>query len=158
MNTKETSINKMCSFYASEFHLEMIMLPYINRKIKEGANIIIMTEKSLKETMEIVVAKVQLPKENKKKILEIDWNANDCAKLKLINEINGQNETIIFVIGNENYINNVNKNLGQRIKTNRATVVNCYNLKDIENKFEKILSEHSKILNTLEEKEIMKNY
>ena len=27
---------RLCSFYVSEFHLEMILLPYINEKIKKG--------------------------------------------------------------------------------------------------------------------------
>ena len=33
MITKEDKIQKSCCFYASDYHLEMIILPYINKKI-----------------------------------------------------------------------------------------------------------------------------
>ena len=35
MVTKENKLEKTCSFYVSEYHLEMILVPYINKKIEE---------------------------------------------------------------------------------------------------------------------------
>ena len=35
MITKELETNKMCLFCASEYHLEMILLPYIKERINE---------------------------------------------------------------------------------------------------------------------------
>ena len=47
MITKENKIQKSCCFYASDYHLEMIILPYINKKIDEKAQVTIITEKNL---------------------------------------------------------------------------------------------------------------
>ena len=44
MFTKENNYEKICSFYASDYHLEMIMIPYINRKIEEQVDIEIIKE------------------------------------------------------------------------------------------------------------------
>ena len=49
-------IEKRCCFYVSEFHLEMILIPYINEKIEE--DITILTEKNLKQTLEILITKI----------------------------------------------------------------------------------------------------
>ena len=32
----ENKIEKLCCFYVSDFHLEMILLPYINKTIEEN--------------------------------------------------------------------------------------------------------------------------
>ena len=46
-NTKE----KICAFYASDYHFEMISLPYINKKMENKEDIIILTENNLEETL-----------------------------------------------------------------------------------------------------------
>ena len=38
-NTKE----KICAFYASDYHFEMISLPYINKRIENKDEIVILT-------------------------------------------------------------------------------------------------------------------
>ena len=68
----ENKIEKLCCFYVSDFHLEMILLPYINKKLDE--NIIIKTEKDLRDTVETLVSKMNLNEENKDKILKLEWN------------------------------------------------------------------------------------
>ena len=54
----ENKIEKLCCFYVSDFHLEMILLPYINKRLDE--NIIIKTEKDLRDTVETLVSKMNL--------------------------------------------------------------------------------------------------
>ena len=44
MVVKDKNIEKMYSSYVSEFHLEMILIPFINGKIEKKENIIIETE------------------------------------------------------------------------------------------------------------------
>ena len=68
----ENKIEKLCCFYVSDFHLEMILLPYINNKLDE--NIIIKTERDLRDTVETLVSKMNLHEENKEKILNLGWN------------------------------------------------------------------------------------
>lgn len=67
-------IEKSCSFYVSDFHLEMMLLPYINKKIDSKENVEILTEKNLEETLKILVSKTNLKEENKEKILNLGWN------------------------------------------------------------------------------------
>ena len=46
MVTKECNSEKKCCLYASDYHLEMILLPYIENKIDES-NFVIITQKNL---------------------------------------------------------------------------------------------------------------
>ena len=72
MVVENNKIEKICCFYVSDFHLEMILVPYINAHINE--NIVIITENDFNETVGILVSKMNLKKENKEKILNLGWN------------------------------------------------------------------------------------
>lgn len=155
MITKENKISKICSFYASDFHLEMIMLPYINKKIDEEADIVIMTERNLEETMEIVVSRINLPEKRKQEILNINWENNDCKKIKNIRNTNKEKEIVVFIVGDKNYIKNIHTNIDNVIKDyNNAKIIDCYALAEVQEEMVDIVAEHSKVLNTIEEKNI----
>ena len=51
MIVNSSKIEKMCSFYVSDFHLEMILVPYISEKIENKEDIKIITEKNLQDTI-----------------------------------------------------------------------------------------------------------
>ena len=85
MITKENKTEKICSFYASDYHLEMILIPYINRKLNEQANLKIITERDLSGTVQEVISKINLPKERKREMLNLDWNTKK-EKEKKINQ------------------------------------------------------------------------
>ena len=59
----------MCAFYASDYHFEMMILPYLDKKIEENNNIVIFTENNLKDTINVLVSKTNLKEEKKEKIL-----------------------------------------------------------------------------------------
>lgn len=152
MFTKEKKFEKICSFYASDYHLEMIMIPYINKKIEEQANVEIITEKNLTKTATEVISKINIPEKRKKEIMKIDWSNKNIEKLRK-NEKN--KEKVIFVVGKKNYIESINKELnGLYEDTSKLKVVNCYSLEDAQNNMPQIVANHSKVLNTVEEKEI----
>lgn len=152
MVTKEKKIEKICSFYASEYHLEMIMIPYINKKIDEQVNVEIITEKELSETAKEVIARINIPEKRKKEILKIDWNNNKIEKARKNEK---KREKVIFVIGKQNYIKKINKELNKILEKNiKLKVVNCYSLEDIQNNMTEIVGNYTKVLNTTEEKEI----
>ena len=67
MVVQNERMEKACCFYVCEFHLDMILVPYIIEKINEGINIL--TEKSLKNTLEILLSKINIAEENKNKIM-----------------------------------------------------------------------------------------
>ena len=45
---------KTCAFYASDYHFEMISLPFIEKNIEENKEIIILTENNLEDTIKTV--------------------------------------------------------------------------------------------------------
>lgn len=154
MITKENRENKICSFYASDYHLEMIMLPYINKKLEKGANIIILTERDLTETVRTVISKMNMPKQRKDEILKLDWSINNCKKIKQIKNMNKEKESIIFIIGRINYIKDINSNIQEIVRIGHCTIVDCYSILEVKQNMVQIVETHSKILNTTEEKNL----
>ena len=43
----KTNDKKVCSFFVSDYHFEMITLPYIEKEIENNKKIIILTDKDL---------------------------------------------------------------------------------------------------------------
>ena len=43
MNKEQETKEKICAFYASDYHFEMISLPYINKQIEENKQVIVLT-------------------------------------------------------------------------------------------------------------------
>lgn len=144
MENKENS----CVFFASDYHLEMIMLPYINKKFNENKKIYVFTENNLEQTINTLIEKVNLDNNIKSKVLDINWKDEDENKYK---KIINDNNAVVFIKGNENYINKTNKNLNQLKEKNNLEIIDCYNLEEIGNKMPEILTEHSNIITTKSE-------
>ena len=82
MMRKNKRKEKICLFFASDYHFEMMSLPYINENLKKNKNVIIMTENNLDNTVNKVLENVNLAKEDKERITKIDWKNNDLDKFK----------------------------------------------------------------------------
>ena len=151
-------MNKVCAFYASDYHFEMISLPYISEKLEKNNEIVILTENNLEETVKKLLSKINLKEEKKQDILNIDWKNDNKEKFQKIQKIkNKDKETIIFVKGKEKYINDINKNIKEIIPTNsEIKIIDCYNIEEIGKNLDKITVKYNKILNTTGEKEIEK--
>ena len=141
---------KSCAFYASDYHFEMISLPYISRSMDENKEIIILTENNLKDTVNTLITKMNLNEEKRKKILSLDWNNNDLKKFKEISKKSKENsDMIIFIKGKQNYIQNINKNIEKWVSTNKhVKIIDCYEFFEIENKIDTIAKEYGKVLGT----------
>lgn len=140
--TKESS----CAFYASDYHFEMIILPYINKKLQEDKNIYVFTQNNLEQTINILVEKVNLKNNVKENILNINWKNEDNNKYdKLIKD---NKEKIVFIKGNEEYIEKINNNLNQIKKDKKIEIVDCYNVEEVQNKIENISKKYKNILVT----------
>ena len=140
------SKEKSCAFYASDYHFEMIILPYINKKLQEDKNIYVFTQNNLEETINVLVEKVNLKNEVKENILNINWKDEDNNKYdKLIKD---NKEKIVFIKGNEEYIEKINNNLKQIEENNKIEIIDCYNVEEVENKMMNISKKYKKILVT----------
>lgn len=125
---------KTCCFYVSDFHLEMILVPYINEKIDE--DITILTEKKLSETLKILISKMNLKEENKQKILKLGWDGEEEIK---------ENSNII-IIGSKEFIKNKNQELENK---NVLSVLDCYDFEEEKDDMENIVKQYQNILNTI---------
>lgn len=146
IKTKE----KTCIFYASDYHFEMISIPYIIKNIDSNKEIIILTENNLEATVNKLVKKMNLEENKKKKILKLNWKNEDLIKFKEINKKSKEKrEIIIFIKGKQNYIKNVNKNIEKWISgNNNIKTVDCYEFFEVEKEMEELAKSYDKILGT----------
>lgn len=125
---------RICCFYVSEFHLEMILVPYINEKINEDITII--TQKKLRETLETLISKINLKEENKEKILKLGWNGEQDIK----------DNSNVIIIGTKEFIKDKNKELEGK---NILSVLDCYEFEKEKDDIENIVKQYKNSLNTL---------
>ena len=146
MVTKECNSEKKCCLYASDYHLEMILLPYIENKIDES-NFVIITQKDLSKTIEILLNRVNLKNERKNKILNLDWTNNDIEKIEFINKSKDKKINII-INGNYEYVQKINNTLNL-IKNHNLEIVDCYYIGDEKVKIEEIKKNYKEFINTI---------
>ena len=150
MNKNQKTKEKTCAFYASDYHFEMISLPYINKKLDESKEVIVLTENNLKETIKTLVSKINLNEDKKVDILKIDWENNDLNKFKKINEdIKSKKDMVIFVKGKENYIKNINENIEKWTeKSKNVEIIDCYDMEEISQEMDNIMDQYKFTLKT----------
>ena len=146
-------IQKSCCFYASDWHLTVMLLPYINNKVQENCSIYMKCENNIEEKMNILLNKLTL--KNKKNIMNINWG-------NLVAEDNiDDNEKIYIVSGSDKYIKNINNLIEQCYdkKNYNIKIINCYEVRDNED-LGKIISEngYTQIINTKGECDIKKQF
>lgn len=155
--SRETK-EKVCTFFVSDYHFEMVSLPYINKKLEENEEIIILTENNLEDTIQVLLSRMNFKEERKNKILSINWKNDDFAKFKEIKRnVEKQNEFTIFIKGKENYIHNINENIKKWIEENsKIKVIDCYDMEEVGSNMDTVMASYKSILSTSGEKEIEK--
>lgn len=158
MNKNKDTKEKVCAFYASDYHFEMISLPYIEKKIENNHEVIILTQNNLEETMKTVLNRTNLKEEKKERILKLDWKNNDTNKFETIqSKMNEEKNIIIFIKGNENYIHHTNRNISQWIsEQNKVKIIDCYNIEEVGENLGEVMEQYHKVLRVTGEKEIEK--
>ncbi len=125
---------KTCCFYVSEFHLEMLIVPYIREKINQ--KIYIISEKNLRKTIEILISRLNINEEEKEKILQLNWDGE---------EKNEENCNVI-IIGSKKFIEEKNAEIE---KMNILSVLDCYDFEQEKDNMDDIIKQYKKKLNTL---------
>ena len=151
-----TKVSKVCSFYASDWHLITMLLPHVNKMINEGTKITTILEQDSSNKTQILLSKLRL--KNERQISRIKWNKteNIKSKGKEIFENSMENNIEIIVCGSKEYMNTVNKEIEDYVKNNNEInnfikIINCYNIEEINVK--EILQQHDSVLNTAGEKQ-----
>ena len=96
-------IQKLCCFYASDWHLTVMLLPYISKKINEDSSIYMKCENDIKQKLEILLNKLSV--KNEKRIMSMSWN-------NTVNEDETDSKEKIYIIsGSEEFIENKNQEI-----------------------------------------------
>ena len=148
MKNKETK-EKVCCFFASDYHFEMIALPYINTNMDNKKNVKIFSQNDLEKTVNTLVSKINLKDDRKEDILNLDWSKKDnLDSVETIDE-----NSVVFIKGEEDYINRVNQKLKENNLDN-IKVINCYEIDEVKDHVDNIMEKYDRILNTEGEKQI----
>ena len=144
MITKEHSGIKSCCFYASEFHLEMILLPYIKQRM-DKINFVILTQKNLKDTVEILLERTNLDKKDKEKIISLDWTDNYLEKvLEMKSYLNRNKKLTVFINGDQDY----NKYIKDAIDGYKnINIIDCFDISKIDKNIKSVAENYDSILN-----------
>lgn len=142
MIANQKKIENKCCFYVSDFHLEMTILPYINEKIKENKDIVIVTQNKLEESIKILISRMNL--KNKEQIIELDWNNSEIDKIK------GRKNIVIINNGTKKFIEDTNQKMEEIVDNEIAEIINCYSFNEIKDEIVEIREKHTEVLNNLQ--------
>lgn len=141
--------NKKCLFFASDYHFEMICLPYVIKKIKENKAVTILTENNLCNSVNKILENISC-KLNKNvelcsvidKVKIIDWKNDNDGK---INDLENNKDGMVFIKGSTKFIENVSK----KIKNiSNIEVINCFDLSEIGNDVSNVAKNYQSVLVT----------
>ena len=144
MNSLNSNVKKICSFYVNDWHLTVMLLPYIKQEVENQKRIITFMEQNLEDNVTILLSKLNLQEDIKKQIKAIKWNTNTNLKYT-------EGETTILVSGKKDYIEKVNKSLEKYEKNNKKQtikIINCYEVSNFNKNIKEVLDSHDAILNT----------
>lgn len=147
--------NKICSFNVNEYHLTTILMPYIYEAINEGKNIITFFEKDLRDVSKKVLNTNSIFWKNKEVFDSIEWKKLQIDKISEKFKFAEEND-IVIVAGKEEFIEKINR-LVLNFHTN-FTLVNCFEINELNKNLEEQVKRYSKILNTKGLKEIKEVY
>lgn len=140
MVLEEKKVKNICNFYVSEYHLEIMLLPYISKKIDNEENITIITEIDLESTLNVVIERINLDKDKKEKIKKIGWNIQNIENIIP--------NTNVILIGSKKFINEKVFELKER-QIENLEIIACYNYNEVKNDMKEIVSKYDGMLNTL---------
>ena len=140
MVLEEKKVKNICNFYVSEYHLEIMLLPYISKKIDNEENITIITEMDLESTLNVVIERINLDKDKKEKIKKIGWNIQNIENIIP--------NTNVILIGSKKFINEKVFELKER-QVENLEIIACYNYNEVKNDMKEIVSKYDGMLNTL---------
>lgn len=155
------NIKKICNFYVSDWHLAVMLLPYINKEINKGTKITTVFQNNMRNNIETLVRKLNL--KNEEEILQIDWNTKNNSILEryVKENLSGGEENLFIINGDKEYVEKSNEKVIEYIgknktKKNFIKIVDCYEVEQNEEKMYNIIKMHDCVLNTSGEHNIEK--
>lgn len=156
MNFQNEYIKKICSFYAGDYHLITMILPYLAKNIEKGVNINTILNTDLRECIDKLINNINIDKEIKNKIKKINWGNYNTQNIEqnVMNQLEPNTENILIINLQEDneikgkLINVIKKNKDFFIKNNiKLNLIYCYNIEKLK-RIDSIISNYEYILNT----------
>lgn len=142
MYNKEEMI---CSFCVNDYHLAVMLIPYIYEAIEEGRKVLTFLDRDLEEITRRVISTNSKFWKKEHILNQIDFKKTRFDRIAEKFE-NAQNNDIIIVAGNDEFIERMNR-LIINFHTN-FTIINCFYVSDIAKNENFKISDYAKILNT----------
>ena len=145
--------NRICSFCVNDYHLAVMLVPYIYEAVNEGKKVITFFDRDLTEISSKVIITNKTFWEHADILEKVDWKKVKFDKLSQKLE-NMKDEDVLIVGGKEDFIERLN-----RLLINfhiNFTIVNCFYISDIAKNENFKISDYTKILNTKGLEEIQK--
>ena len=158
MNLHINHIEKICNFYVSDWHMAVMIVPYISQEIHAGKKVATIFENTIQENIETLLEKLHL--KNELEIRNMHWESKPKLNIEDIQEIlEGESQDIVFIInGSEIYIKQCGHQIIQYCRENsiqkHIKIVNCFAMNSIDGNVTNVLEQHSKMLQTKGETEI----
>ncbi len=142
-------VEKLCNFYASKYHLSIILLEYLKEKKSKKYSVVTFLQDEIEDELNVLRNKYKYDINLTK---DVDFKATKDIYRK---EIDSSKNTIFIVEGNLNYINEANEYIDSFLEKNsNAKIVNCYNFSHQKQFMRDIIAKSDKILFTTGEKVI----
>lgn len=142
-------VEKLCNFYASKYHLSIILLEYLKEKKSKKYNVITFLQDEIEDELNVLRDKYKYDIDLTK---DVDFKATKDIYIK---EIDSSKNIIFIVEGNLNYIKEANEYIDSFLEKNsNAKIVNCYNFSHQKQYMRNIIAKSDKILFTTGEKVI----
>ena len=142
-------VEKLCNFYASKYHLSIILLEYLKEKRLKKYNVISFLQEELEDEINLLSQKYKYDMEL---IKDINFKVTKDVYEKELKEIKN---TIFIVQGNLQYIKEANEYILDSLKNNvNVKIINCYNFSHQKFYMRDIIAKSDKILFTTGEKVI----
>ena len=142
-------VEKLCNFYASKYHLGIILLEYLKEKRLKNYNVITFLQEELEDEINLLSQKYKYDMEL---IKDINFKVTKDVYEKELKEIKN---TIFIVQGNLQYIKEANEYILDSLKNNvNVKIINCYNFSHQKQYMRDIIAKSDKILFTTGEKVI----
>lgn len=140
-------VENLCNFYASKYHLSIILLEYLKKNNTKKTNIVTFMQDNIEEEMKILNEKYKF-NINLTKELDLKTAENIYHK-----QVNISKDMIFIVQGDLNYVEEANDYIaGIANNSSKIRVINCYNFEEQRKAMKKIIERSDKILFTTGEK------
>ena len=140
-------IEKICNFYASKYHLSIMLLEYLKERNLKKFKVETFLQNEIEDEINVLTEKYNYNIEETKQI-------NFKTTKNIYDKEIDKSKNIIFIVeGNLNYIQKANEYIQNSIKENaNIKIINCFNFSHQKLYMKEIISKSDKILYTTGEK------